>query len=230
MQSIIENAILKTLSCKELNINLIRTDELKDILLLDNPVRITDDDYYAAVKSLIFQNKIQNYEEYIGLNCKDIKESVQTKIEKTKKIRAMIFNAKRDFGIYNGNGAITAICVDICSIDNCFQVDEQNGEVINKKMNIMIIQKEEFPRLFTIKVNALAFLKRIDKKYSVKYVNEIDLANLIDNKNIKQAYKLINVKPLYTNGGYEKLMHKNLWVFDIFKNYPMKKISLGYRV
>ena len=230
MHTKIGNAILKTLKCKELDFEIMSIQDIKDYLLLDDPVYISETDFNQSINNLLLQNKIYEYQGFISTDKQILENKVEAIQQELKKTRKLISKIQSVSKIYDDYDKIQAVCIDTLTLKKY------------NKTNLIVIHNEIVPRQADWKFKIYTKIKRIPNYKLIKInenslnkfveilINESASLNAKPTYNIKLAYQILMIKPLHNKGGYERLMHQNMWIFDYFKNYPMKKISLGYKV
>lgn len=56
-------------------------------------------------------------------------------------------------------------------------------------------------------------------------INEVKIP-----KSMEWAHAISTSKILHNKGGFDKLISKNNWIFNLLKNYPLEKLNITYKV
>jgi hypothetical protein len=79
-------------------------------------------------------------------------------------------------------------------------------------------------------LNLLIKLLRLNKNFKIgKCLEESNL--VLSEQSTKDALEILFIENIYNKENtYEKFLHKNLWIFNEFSNYPLSKISMNFKV
>ncbi len=100
----------------------------------------------------------------------------------------------------------------------------------NEKIKLIVVADKETRHLSEFCIKKYLQLNRAYKNFEVEKVFESD--NLKWHRpDAESAIKLLNmIVVISKNKTYENFMATNNWIFDIFSNYPLEKVSWGFRV
>ncbi len=223
---ILQKAIVDTLSNKDLNLDIITLDELKDILLIPHVIEITDNIYWNSISKLQSDKKIYLDDGFVSLKHDDFTGRKQQYIKNKKTLNKDIQIIKKDFSFVFDKLDVLSICIDLFSYLNNFE--QSSGTRI---VNLYVLEDERAKPAYFKAYKAFLRVKRRSVKYNIRSSNNVKELITVKNKNLKSAFHILNVKPVFNrNSSYEKFIYNQMWVFDIFKNYPMRKISMGYKI
>ena len=100
----------------------------------------------------------------------------------------------------------------------------------NVKIKLIIIADKETQHLASVVVKNYLRFKFALKKFEISTILESDNLRWPQN-NPASGIMLLNLQPILNKDKtYENLMASNSWIFEIFSNYPLEKISWGFRV
>lgn len=98
------------------------------------------------------------------------------------------------------------------------------------KIKLIIIADRDTKNLAEVIVKNYLRFQFVLKKFEISRIIEIDNLRW-DQTNPVSGIMLLNLQPILSKDKtYENLMASNSWIFEIFSNYPLEKISWGFRV
>ena len=211
------------------------TEELYEFLITTKlNGRVSKDQFEKVLVELMTSGKLFKHEEYVWNDERSLEASVLARKEaiafsRQKFLDLQKFLTKRIYskGLYFAGvtGRITLGLEDPSGLNLSKQAS--SGEVVsdsNVKIAV-ILDKKGFLNNFSSK----KFLADIDKKGLEVIILPDDLN--WPSKSIFNAFELIALKPVISqNGIYEKIIAKNIWIYDFFSNYPLRKVSSEFRV
>ncbi len=94
---------------------------------------------------------------------------------------------------------------------------------------VLVVERETSFLTKFVLTNYLKF-KFATKNFEIERITEIDDLKW-NSTDAESGIKLLNLLSfLNRDKAYENLMAANNWIFEIFSNYPLEKVSWGFRV
>lgn len=100
----------------------------------------------------------------------------------------------------------------------------------NEKINLILVVEKDTKYISKFIIENYLKIRFAFKNFNIYKVIETD--NLTwDKMTPETGIKLLNIQSLINKDkAYENLMAANNWIFEIFSNYPLEKVSWGFRV
>jgi len=216
---VLEKSILKTVKYNLAKNNPLTLKELNDFLITDDfDESIKSKDLENCIKKLILSKKIiLSDDNYVGFDEVELRTLVGVRIKAGAKLRRDIKDLKKIVKRWRIIKSILFVGMEVGK--------GERGELFVIARND---KSQKVRRLLSLYFK----LKLFGPKFKINKVIAVnDLKKFIETKNIDSAYQILKIVPvLNVNSTYEKLIHQNMWIFEIFSNYPFEKISENYRI
>lgn len=208
----IEDSIKKTL---EFFPDPLLAEELFEMLVVDEPVK--REEFFGEVRAMREGGRLFEQDGYVGLLPDQMISRIARTKEKDKQNRECFGTIRKRSSLLERFPQIKMIAL---------------AATLNQPKGFCAFVLVEGKYASTIRKFILWYFGTFMK--DCKIIEIINLAGPsleVPKKDLRMAYKLLFLHPIINKDGiYEKFMHKNGWIFNYFANYPLQKISLGYRV
>lgn len=217
MENNIENLVLNTLEAFKCPLTSVEIYEY----LICNGQSVEKEIFKSTVISMEKNGAIAYSEGYFYKSAEGIGEEVKKRIIKAESARNACKRLKSKEKYLKKIGKLKYLGV-FGSFSN---VKNPDG-----KESLLVIVEEKSLESTIKKLNIFFKLFRLSNKFGIEIVIEEPIKAL-DSKSIGEAKNLMSLEHVVNKDStYERLIHKNLWIFEYFSNYPLNKLSMSYRV